>query len=113
MAIFFSIEKKSDVEKTIGQRRFVSEMVRLSSYRKSIKYQLWNKYSWKSYSEVMPSESHIAYKVETFTVKGYNSRISHYLVRFKRKIKYYSKAGKLFKTFVLKTKYTNLYIYAK
>jgi insertion element IS1 protein InsB len=31
-------------------------------------------------------------KAETFTVEGYNSRIRHYLARFKRKTKCYSKA---------------------
>ena len=31
-------------------------------------------------------------KAETFTVEGYNSRIRHYLARFRRKTKCYSKA---------------------
>ncbi len=31
-------------------------------------------------------------KAETFTVEGYSSRIRHYLARFKRKTKRYSKA---------------------
>ena len=31
-------------------------------------------------------------KAETFTIEGYNSRIRHYLARFKRKSKCYSKA---------------------
>jgi len=31
-------------------------------------------------------------KAETFTVEGYNSRIRHYLARFKRKGKCYNKA---------------------
>lgn len=31
-------------------------------------------------------------KAETYTVEGYNSRIRHYLARFKRKGKCYSKA---------------------
>ncbi len=31
-------------------------------------------------------------KAEPFTVEGYNSRIRHYLARFKRKTKCYSKA---------------------
>ncbi|MFJ1328776.1 IS1 family transposase, partial [Capnocytophaga canimorsus] len=47
---------------------------------------------WKSYSEVIPSEKHMESKAETFTVEGYNSRIRHYLARFKRKGKYYSKS---------------------
>ncbi|MCO7332227.1 IS1 family transposase [Riemerella anatipestifer] len=47
---------------------------------------------WKSYSELIPSERHVASKAETFTVEGYNSRIRHYLARFKRKTKCYSKS---------------------
>ena len=47
---------------------------------------------WKSYSEIIPSEKHIESKTETFTVEGYNSRIRHYLARFKRKGKCYSKS---------------------
>ncbi|MFK8283718.1 IS1 family transposase [Capnocytophaga canis] len=47
---------------------------------------------WKSYSEVIPSEKHMESKAETFTVEGYNSKIRHYLARFKRKGKCYSKS---------------------
>ncbi|MDR2361285.1 MAG: IS1 family transposase, partial [Prevotellaceae bacterium] len=47
---------------------------------------------WKSYEEFVPSEKHIQTKSETYTVEGYNSRIRHYLARFKRKEKCYSKA---------------------
>ncbi|CEN48137.1 Insertion element IS1 4 protein insB [Capnocytophaga canimorsus] len=47
---------------------------------------------WKSYLEVIPSEKHMESKAETFTVEGYNSRIRHYLARFKRKGKCYSKS---------------------
>jgi insertion element IS1 protein InsB len=47
---------------------------------------------WKSYEEFIPAEKHLQTKEETFTVEGYNSRIRHYLARFKRKGKYYSKA---------------------
>lgn len=47
---------------------------------------------WKSYPEILISEKHIQSKAETFTVEGYNSRIRHYLARFKRKGKCYSKA---------------------
>jgi len=31
-------------------------------------------------------------KAETFTVEGYNARIRHYLARFRRKTKCYSKS---------------------
>ena len=47
---------------------------------------------WKSYTEMLIGENHIQSKAETFTVEGYNSRIRHYLARFKRKGKCYSKA---------------------
>jgi insertion element IS1 protein InsB len=47
---------------------------------------------WKSYAEFIPKEKHIQSKAQTFTVEGYNSRIRHYLARFKRKTKCYSKA---------------------
>ncbi|KAA6323377.1 hypothetical protein EZS27_027179, partial [termite gut metagenome] len=47
---------------------------------------------WKSYEAFIPEEKHLQTKAETFTVEGYNSRIRHYLARFKRKGKCYSKA---------------------
>ncbi|KAA6334723.1 hypothetical protein EZS27_016982 [termite gut metagenome] len=47
---------------------------------------------WKSYEAFIPPEKHLQTKAETFTVEGYNSRIRHYLARFKRKGKCYSKA---------------------
>ena len=46
---------------------------------------------WKSYREFVPSEKHLQSKAETFTIEGYNSRIRHYLARFRRKSKCYSK----------------------
>jgi insertion element IS1 protein InsB len=47
---------------------------------------------WKSYEEFIPPDKHLQTKAETFTVEGYNSRIRHYLARFHRKTKCYSKA---------------------
>ena len=47
---------------------------------------------WKSYSEFLPKSKHVQTKAETYTVEGYNSRIRHYLARFRRKGKCYSKA---------------------
>jgi insertion element IS1 protein InsB len=46
---------------------------------------------WKSYREFLPEEKHIQSKAETFTVEGYNSRIRHFLARFRRRTKCYSK----------------------
>ena len=47
---------------------------------------------WKAYEDFIPKEKHLQTKAETYTVEGYNSRIRHYLARFKRKGKCYSKA---------------------
>ena len=47
---------------------------------------------WKSYNEMVPPEKLLQTKAETYTVEGYNSRIRHYLARFKRRGKCYSKA---------------------
>jgi insertion element IS1 protein InsB len=47
---------------------------------------------WKSYEDFIPAEKHLQSKAETYTIEGYNSRIRHYLARFKRKGKCYSKA---------------------
>ena len=47
---------------------------------------------WRSYGEFLPPENHIQSKVETYTVESYNSRVRHYLARFKRKTKCYSKS---------------------
>lgn len=47
---------------------------------------------WKCYDEILKSEFHISSKAETYTVEGYNNRVRHYLARFRRKAKCYSKA---------------------
>ena len=52
---------------------------------------------WKCYEDFIPPEQHIQSKAETFTVEGYNSRIRHYLARFKRKTKGYSKSDEMVK----------------
>ena len=46
---------------------------------------------WKPYQEIIPTSKHLQSKKETFTIEGYNSLIRHYLARFKRKTKCYSK----------------------
>ena len=53
---------------------------------------------WKSYKKFIPAEKHLQTKAETFTVEGYNSRIRHYLARFKRKSKCYSKSDYMIET---------------
>ena len=50
---------------------------------------------WKAYGEFVPSSKHFASKAETSTVEGYNSCIRHYLARFRRKTKCYSKSQKM------------------
>ena len=45
----------------------------------------------KSYEEFIPAEKHLQSKAGTYTIESYNSRIRHYLARFKRKTKCYSK----------------------
>jgi len=47
---------------------------------------------WQSYEDFLPTEKHIQSKAETYTVESYNSRVRHYLARFKRKTKCYSKS---------------------
>jgi len=47
---------------------------------------------WRSYEYFIPPEKHIQSKEETYTLESYNSRVRHYLARFKRKTKCYSKS---------------------
>ena len=51
--------------------------------------------NWKSYEEFIPIEKHLQSKEETYTVESYNSRIRHYLARFKRRTKCYSKSQEM------------------
>jgi len=50
---------------------------------------------WRSDEEFIPPEQHCQSKCETYTVESYNSRIRHYLARFKRKTKCYSKSEEM------------------
>ena len=47
---------------------------------------------WEPYEHFVPAEKHIQSKAETFTVEGYNSLFRHFLARFRRKTKCYSKS---------------------
>ena len=49
----------------------------------------------KSYREVIPKPKHITSKAQTFTIEGYNSLIRHFIARFRRKSKCYSKSEKM------------------
>ena len=59
---------------------------------KEVEAQVYATDYWRSYAEFLPVDKHIQSKAETYTVEGYNSRIRHYLARFKRKGKCYSKS---------------------
>ena len=48
--------------------------------------------NWKAYEQIIPKEQHTRSKRETYTVESYNSLLRHYLARFKRKTKCYSKS---------------------
>jgi insertion element IS1 protein InsB len=50
---------------------------------------------WKSYKEMIPSKQLIQSKAETYTVESYNGIIRHFLARFRRKTKCYSKSEKM------------------
>ncbi len=64
---------------------------------------LWNKVKlnakglvmadyWKSYNEMVPANQLIQSKKETYTVESYNGLIRHFLARFRRKSKCYTKS---------------------
>jgi insertion element IS1 protein InsB len=46
---------------------------------------------WRAYS-ILPEDRHIRSKAHTYTVEGKNGQIRHYLARFRRRTKCYSKA---------------------
>jgi len=50
---------------------------------------------WKSYKEMIPKEQLIQTKAQTYTVESYNGLIRHFLARFRRKTKCYSKSGQM------------------
>jgi len=58
---------------------------------KKIPVNTYNTDHWKSYSEFIPKEKHVQSKALTYTVESYNSRIRHYLARFRRRTKCYTK----------------------
>jgi insertion element IS1 protein InsB len=47
---------------------------------------------WKSYNKMIPAEKLLQTKAETYTVESYNAQIRHFLARFRRKTKCYSKS---------------------
>lgn len=47
---------------------------------------------WRVYNEIVPQEKLVQTKAETYTVESYNAQIRHFLARFRRKSKCYSKS---------------------
>jgi len=56
---------------------------------------------WELYEQFVPLEKHRQSKAETFTVEGYNSLFRHFLARFRRKTKCYSKSETMLRYSVL------------
>jgi len=52
---------------------------------------------WKSYNEIVPKDLLTQSKKETYTVESYNGILRHFLARFRRKSKCYSKSEEMMK----------------
>ena len=52
---------------------------------------------WKSYKEIVPARMLTQSKKETYTVESYNGVLRHFLARFRRKGKCYSKSEEMMK----------------
>jgi insertion element IS1 protein InsB len=50
---------------------------------------------WKSYNEIVPDGQLVQSKAETYTVESYNGLIRHFLARFRRRTKCYSKSDEM------------------
>lgn len=50
---------------------------------------------WPAYSEFLDKQEHVVGKQGTTQVESYNSNIRHYLARFRRKTKCYSKKARM------------------
>ncbi|MBC6409119.1 MAG: IS1 family transposase [Ekhidna sp.] len=50
---------------------------------------------WKAYESILPTDRHIQSKAATYSIEGLNSSIRHYLARFRRKTKCYSKSKEM------------------
>lgn len=50
---------------------------------------------WEAYEKFLPKERHTMSKKETFSVEGMNSLIRHFLARFRRKTRCYSKSAEM------------------
>jgi insertion element IS1 protein InsB len=52
---------------------------------------------WKPYKEMVPENLLVQSKKETYTVESYNGILRHFLARFRRKSKCYSKSEEMMK----------------
>jgi insertion element IS1 protein InsB len=52
---------------------------------------------WKSYKEIVPNDLLIQSKKETYTVESYNGILRHFLARFRRKGKCFSRSEEMMK----------------
>ncbi|MDR3182234.1 MAG: hypothetical protein LBT89_04805 [Planctomycetaceae bacterium] len=50
---------------------------------------------WSAYEDFVSPEKHLQTKRKTYTAEGYNARIRHYLARFHRRTKCYSKSEEM------------------
>ena len=50
---------------------------------------------YQPYESFVPKDKHIQSKAKTFTIEGYNSLFRHFLARFRRKSKCYSKSKEM------------------
>jgi insertion element IS1 protein InsB len=56
---------------------------------------------WKPYKIIIPEEKLEQTKKETYTVESYNGLLRHYLARFRRRTKCYSKSEEMLRLSVL------------
>ena len=52
---------------------------------------------WKPYKEMVPENLLVQSEKETYTVESYNGILRHFLARFRRKSKCYSKSEEMMK----------------
>ena len=50
---------------------------------------------WKPYTTFIPSDRHTISKSETYIIESFNCNVRHYLARFRRKTRCYSKCSKM------------------
>ena len=98
-------EAREYVDFVIGNRGTETGMRLWNRIKTNIKGKVMADY-WKSYKEMIPEEKLIQTKKETYTVESYNGLIRHFLARFRRKSKCYSKSADMLK-------YTLMLFFAK